>query len=137
MVRQNQMRAAADKEPAVHIDACLHQLVNLLEQRRRIDHDTVADHADHAWMEHAGGDEPENELPPVHVDGVPGVVTTLIASHDVEVGRQQVDDLALPFVTPLRAQHGEIHKRIDCIRLSRHFPEVSCARSRAWRPMSQ
>ena len=36
-------------------------------------------------------------------DGVAGVVAALVAGHDVEPLRQQVDDLALPLVAPLGA----------------------------------
>ena len=39
----------------------------------------------------------------VDVDGVTGVVAALIARDDVEARRQQIDDLALAFVAPLRA----------------------------------
>src|SRR5207249_5461626 len=43
--------------------------------------------------------------------GVAGVVSALIARDDREMRREEIDDLAFPFVAPLRAQHNEIHKR--------------------------
>ena len=91
---------------------CLRQLVDLGEQRLRIDHDAVADDAGDAGMQDAGRDQTEDELGAVHVDGVPGVVTALIARDDVEARRQQVDDFALAFVAPLRAKHSEIHNQV-------------------------
>ena len=48
---------------------------------------------------------------PFDVHGVAGVVPALIARDDVEARREQVDDLALAFVAPLRAEHCEIHDR--------------------------
>src|SRR5437588_3708297 len=41
-------------------------------------------------------------------DGVAGIVPTLTAHHDVGVGRKHVDDLPLPFVTPLRADQDRV-----------------------------
>src|SRR5205085_12412571 len=39
-------------------------------------------------------------------NGVAGVVPALAADHDVRLGRQHVDDLALAFVAPLRADQN-------------------------------
>ncbi len=75
------------------------------KQRLRIDHHAVADDADDAGMQNAGRDQPEDELRPVDVDGVAGVVAALIPRDDVEARRQQIDDLAFAFVAPLRAEH--------------------------------
>ncbi len=36
-------------------------------------------------------------------DGVTGVVPALAANDDVRLGREHVDDFALPFIAPLRA----------------------------------
>ena len=43
-------------------------------------------------------------------DRVAGVMTTLIAGDDIEVRREQIDDLALAFIPPLGADDCEIHK---------------------------
>ena len=45
------------------------------------------------------------------VDGVAGVVAALIARDGREVRREHVDDLALAFVAPLRAEHGDVRLR--------------------------
>ena len=58
-----------------------------------------------------GRQQAQHELAAVGVDGVPGVVPALIARDDREVRRQQVDDLALAFVAPLRAEHCDVHNR--------------------------
>src|SRR5262249_13834722 len=80
------------------------------EQRLRIDDHAVADDAGDAGEEDAGGHEPQDELRAVDVDGVPGVVAALVAGHDRELRRQQIDNLALAFVTPLRTEDCQIHR---------------------------
>ena len=45
---------------------------------------------------------------PANDDCVAGVVAALIAGDDVEMGREQIDDLALAFVSPLRADDCEV-----------------------------
>ena len=42
-----------------------------------------------------------------HLDGVAGVVSALIARHDVEVLGQKVNDLAFAFITPLSADDND------------------------------
>ena len=83
------------------------QLVDLREQRLRIDDDAVADDADDAVVQDAGRDQVQDELLAADVDRVAGVVAALIARHDREARRQQVDDLALAFVAPLGAEHDD------------------------------
>ena len=60
-------------------------------------------------MQDAGRQQAQDELAAVGVDGVAGVVAALIAGDDRKVRRQQVDDLALAFVAPLRAEHCDVH----------------------------
>ena len=54
-------------------------------------------------MEHAGRDETEREVLVRELHGVAGVVPALIASDDVEAFTEEIDDLPLAFVSPLRA----------------------------------
>ena len=90
---------------------CLRQLVDLGEQRLRVDDDAVADDAGDAGMQNARRDQPQHEFRAVDVDRVAGVVAALIAGDDVELRRQQIDDFSFAFVAPLRAEHSEIHHR--------------------------
>ena len=57
-----------------------------------------------------GRQQPQHELAAVGVHGVAGVVSALVARHDRKIRRQQIDDLALAFVAPLRAEHRDVHK---------------------------
>ena len=109
MVRQDQVGAIADEQPPLDIDAEALQLVHFGEERRRVDDDAVADQAGDAGMQDARGNQVEHELLAADVDGVAGVVAALVAADDREVRGQQIDDLALAFVAPLGAQHGDVH----------------------------
>ena len=85
------------------------ELVHLGEERRRIDDHAVADHAGDARVQDARRNQVQDELLAADVDRVAGVVAALVAAHDREMRRQQIDDLALAFVAPLGAQHGDVH----------------------------
>ena len=98
------------EQPVADLDPEPRQLVDLREQRLRIDDYAVADDARDAVVQDAGRDQMQDELLAVHVDGVPGVVSALIARDDRKLRRQQIDDLALAFVTPLRAKNHDVHR---------------------------
>ena len=46
--------------------------------------------------------------------GVPCVGPSLIANHRIDVAGQDIHDLALAFVTPLRPDHHKISHRLPC-----------------------
>ena len=93
-------------QASADLDAGLRQLVDFGEQRLRIDDDAVADDARDAGVEDARRNQTEDELRAVDVHGVAGVVPALISGDDVEARREEIDDLALALVTPLRTKHG-------------------------------
>ena len=86
------------------------ELVHFAQERLRIDHDAVADDADHARMENSGRDQAQHELLAVDVHRVAGVVPALIARDDGKTRRDKVDDLAFAFVAPLRTENCEVHR---------------------------
>ncbi len=108
VVRHYQMRAIADEQVFLDGDAERAQAVDLLDERNRIDDDAVADHADLAGPQDARGDEVQHVLLPAEDDGMAGVVAPLTAHDDVGAAREHVDDLALAFVTPLRAYENDV-----------------------------
>ena len=116
VIRQDEVRLLADQEAIADLDAERAQLVDLREQRLWIDDDTVADDAQHAVVEDAGRNQMEHELLAVDVNGMAGVVAALIAGHHAEMWREQVDDLALAFVPPLRAQNRDVHAHYCILR---------------------
>ena len=58
-------------------------------------------------MEDAGGNEMENEMLPVHHDGVPGVGAPLVADDHIRPASEKVHDLPLAFIAPLAADNRE------------------------------
>ncbi len=110
VIRQDEVRLVADHQAVADVDAQFLQRVDLREQRLRIDDHAVADDAGDPGMQDARGDQMEDELLAVDVDRVSGVVAALIAGDDLETRRQQVDDLALAFVSPLGAKNCDVHE---------------------------
>ena len=110
MVRQDEMGLVADDQAIADGDAGALELVDLGEQRLRIDDHAVADDTGDALVQDAGRQQAQDELAARRVHGMTGVVASLVSGDDREVRRQEIDDLALAFVTPLCAQHGDVHK---------------------------
>jgi hypothetical protein len=109
VIRQDHVRSVAHEQPPARVDSHAGNLIQLRKQRDRIDHDAIADDADHAGMKDAGGNQMQDEFPAADVHGVAGVVSALIPRHDLEVRRQQIDDLPFAFIAPLGAEHAQIH----------------------------
>ena len=85
-------------------DAGRFQRLDLAQQRRRIDHQAVADHGLLARAQNAARNQLQNELLLADEDRVAGVVAALIARHDVESLGEEIDDLAFALVAPLGAE---------------------------------
>ena len=87
--------------------------IDLLHQRLGIDHHAVPDDALLARVQDAARDEVEHRLHAADHQRVPGVRPSLVTHHHVGPGGEEVDDLPLPFVAPLRADdhhvgHGDV-----------------------------
>ena len=127
MPRHDQMRVARDEDEAVRPVPAGLELVELPDQHLRVDDAARADRAGDA------GDDPRRDRPDlvrlaVDDDGVPRVRATLVAADEVGLLGEQVDDLALPLVAPLRADdHGRGHVRHSRTRRGERRPrgEVS------------
>src|SRR5699024_1202173 len=61
----------------------------------------VAHDADDVGPQDAGGQQVQNELAPLVLDGVAGVVAALVADHDIVILAEQVDHAALALVAPV------------------------------------
>ncbi len=51
----------------------------------------------------------QDEPRAAHIDRMPGIVAALVAGHDGEPRREQIDYLALPLIAPLSADHSKVH----------------------------
>ena len=90
------------------------QLVELVGQHLRVDHDAVADHAQLARVEDPGRDQVELPRLALADDRVAGVVAALEADHQVGLLGEQVGDLALALVAPLGADdHDAGHAAVS------------------------
>ncbi len=93
------------------LDALPGKPLDLLDQRMRIEHDAVADDRNLAGPQHARRQQRELVGRAVDDQRVAGIVAALEAHHDVGLGGQPVDDLALALVAPLRADHHHVRHR--------------------------
>ena len=112
--RQHERARRRDDEARAHVDARLLELADLLHERRRRQHDAVADQDRHALAQHARRDEAQDRLASADDERVPGVVAALEAHDTLRALGQPVDDLALAFVAPLGADDDDVlgHDRV-------------------------
>ena len=108
VIRQDEVGVAADDDLLVAEIDDLAERGQLVQEGPGVEHDAVADDAQRPGTEDAGGDQVQDDLGPVAVDGMAGVVAALVAGHGVEGGRQQVDDLALAFISPLGSEDDDV-----------------------------
>ena len=87
--------------------AALLAVRDLLEQRVRIDHHAVAQHARLAGMADTGGHEVGDELLAVDHERVAGIRSAAVAHDDIGALGEQIDDLALALITPLSADDDD------------------------------
>jgi len=102
------VRAIADEEPPGHVDARRRQLIGFFQQGDGVHHEAVADHSFLPRLQNAAWNEPDDELLVADDDGVAGVMAALVAHHVVELVREQINQLALAFIAPLRAENDDV-----------------------------
>ena len=101
------MRVAGDLQ-AVAREALPFEHAHLFDQDLRIHNDPVADDRYGVFVHDARGNEVQRELLVAAYHGMSGVVATLIADDEIEFAGDEVRDLALAFVTPLRADQNYV-----------------------------
>ena len=73
----------------------------MLSTGKPLDDEAVADDVDDVRTEDSGGNQVQHIVLVADFDGVPRVVAALEADHHIHIARQNVDELAFPFVAPL------------------------------------
>ncbi len=101
------------------VDPLPGERLDLLQERRRMNHDAVADDAVDPRPKDAGRDERELVRHPVGDDRMPGVGPPLIAHDGVMPVAEPVDDLPLGLVAPLQAHHASRRHGVLSLRSSR------------------
>ncbi len=89
------------------IDAGIAQCVDLAQEGLGIDDDAVADDGEDALVKDSRGEQVQGVSPASDDDGVTGVGAAVVAHHGVKPRGEQVDDLPLPLVAPLEADHRQ------------------------------
>ena len=103
MSGQQHMRAIADAKLARDGNAGGFERIDFAEQRGGIDHQAIADHGQFPRPQNAAGNQLQDEFLVADDYGMAGVVPALVARHEVETVGEQIDDLALAFISPLRS----------------------------------
>src|SRR5690606_40342600 len=89
----------------------------------------VADQTLHACAQDAGGNQMQHRLLAVDHQCVASIVATLEAGHTGHLIGQQINDLALAFVTPLGAQNYDVLAHgLQSLFLIQNEREWSCQR---------
>ena len=92
-------------------DALLPQAGDLAVQVVGVDDHTVAHDAHHVRAQDARGQQVQNELAPLVLDGMAGVVAALVAHHDVIILAEQVHHTALALIAPVDPCDCSKHNR--------------------------
>ncbi len=104
------MGAVADSQVLADRYAPALKRLNLLEQRRRVEHHAGADHRSHPGPENAARDQVHCKELAVEADGVPGVGSTVIANDEVEPVGEDIDDLAFALIAPSEPNNTGVTK---------------------------
>src|SRR5207253_10361115 len=131
VVGHDQRACRRNRQPGSNFDAGSFQLADLLQQRGRRDDDAVAEVHAHGGPQNAGGDQAQDGLLTADDERVAGVMAALKADDALRVLGQPVDDLALAFIAPLRADDDDVlaHARAWSLQNCRATCAASCRRS--------
>jgi hypothetical protein len=94
--------------------AALLERVDLVHQEAEVDDHARSQDARGVRVEDARGNEMQLERPPLVHDGVSGVVAALVADDEIRLLREEVRDLALALVAPLRSDDGGHRHVTEC-----------------------
>ncbi len=110
------MRLLAHAYPPLEGDTASLQAVVLFAEAECVDYHTVAKQTPLSRVEDSRGNLVQNEFIVPDMDGVPGVGPTLVTGDHMHVLREDIDDLALPFVAPLATQHDSAAAGVSTFR---------------------
>src|ERR1700719_2210025 len=101
------MRAIADVQTAIHVDARLGESFDFVDESSGIDDHAGADHSVTPGAQNPAGDELQNIAIGADDDGVAGVVASGYARDIFEGAGKVVDYFTFSFIAPLRADHHD------------------------------
>ena len=91
------------------LNALFGQCGDLFLEMLRVDDHAAAHDADNVRAQDAGGDQVQDELAALVLNGVAGVVAALIAGNNVIILTEQVDHAAFALVAPVDTGDGSKH----------------------------
>ncbi len=119
MIRKNQVGAIADVQASRNADVGFFEHFDFGDERRGVDNHAGADDDVLLGPQDPTGDELENVAVLADDDRVPGIVASGDARDVIKRSRQIIDNLALAFISPLRANHNDrFHSEILLDRLA-------------------
>ncbi len=102
MPRANDVCSITDDESGFAVLAARFEAIEFLQHCMRIHHNARRNHGLDVALQNAGRQQAELIRHAVELHGVPGIVSALIANDEVMLFGQDIDDLALRFVAPLK-----------------------------------
>ena len=108
VVRKDEVGPVGHDEVLVDLDAAFHEAVDLALESPGVDYHAVAHDAEDSRVQDSRGHEMQDELLVGDPHRVPRVVTAVVAGHDLDVLREEVDDLSFAFVAPLGAYYDDV-----------------------------
>src|SRR5260370_1140246 len=133
VVRKDDVRVVADDEVIADRNTREAQAGDLFEEARRVNDDAVGNDGPDRRAKHARGQQRELERLAVGDDGVARVGAAVVADHEVVLLGEQIDDLALGLVAPLKADDtGASHERVPRCRAGTR--RRACRRRNRQRP---
>src|SRR4051794_28520560 len=114
MIGKNHLSAIADEQVAIDFNASVSESRNFFEEGDRVEHHAITDNAPAILPQHAARNELEYEPLAINDDGMPGVVSAGVTRDHGKSFREYIDDLALAFVSPLRADYD---RSLACLQM--------------------
>src|ERR1700723_2068041 len=105
VIRENQMRAIAEKKPPARFDSRFSKVFHFDQQGRGIHHGSRADDRLLARPQNSAGDQLQDVFMIIKNNGVAGVMSARVAGRIVERLGEVIHYLTLAFIAPLRPNH--------------------------------
>ena len=112
VVGKNQMTTVRNKQTSADRGTGFLHGFDFLDERQGIQHHAITDDARGVRMKDSGRHQMQHMPAAADDHCMSGVMSTLVAGHAIEPLGQDVDDLALAFVSPLRADDCQVHVRV-------------------------
>ena len=105
VIRKNHMGAIAQEKTPAHVDARFFQVFDFGKQRNGVYDGSGANHGLFSRAQNPAGNQLQDETTAIENNGMPGIVAAGVAGRVVKRRSNVIDDLAFPFVSPLRTHH--------------------------------